>query len=317
VANKTRWVCDACSLTFMVVYHNVGEDCPKTGTSEVPDVAVEQVVDTPVTGYIMPPGLQAFWDASLKKPLGANLMFVGPQGSGKTEGAHVLSAGSNMEVYKWDCASVTDPTGWFGTREIVVEDGVAVTYYSPSTFITNIERECTIILDEINRIRDEVRQVLLPLLDGSRAVTNPLNGKVVKRHDRNVIVMTGNVGLQFTGTSAIDPAFTSRAAIFKFNYPELNNEVNILRDRTGIGMREAMMLCNAANEVREKARVDLDWPTVSTRELIEVATYMQNGLDMSVALDVCLINAASDEGGSASIASQMRIIIAGATGQTR
>ena len=309
---KTNMVmCRDCTTSpFNPVFHVDVKDCPKNARGPVEDTSVAAPVATAhvVGGYKIPDKMLAVWRAAMLMNPAPNLMFVGPPGSGKTEGANALASLDGLDFTKWDCASMTDPNSWFGQREIVVEDGVAVTFYRPSLFVERIQTKGVILLDEINRIDDGMRQVLLPLLDKSRAVLNPLNGQIVKRHPECVIVMSGNVGLRYTGTSAIDPAFTTRSAKLSVDYVDPDTELAILTERTGVSEAVAKSLVRFAVDVREKAKSDPDWPTVSTRELIEVSQFVVNGLDASTALEICVFNGASDEGGTASVRSSMNIL---------
>ena len=313
MAKAKAVACSACTVAWnLPVFHPEGTPCPKGAATGEQDAQVVQpaTVHTPTTinGYAMPAKMLAVWIAGVKQNPAPNFMFIGPPGSGKTDGGECLAAMDGYEHLKVDCASMTDPVDWFGVREIVVEDGVAVTYYRPSQFIETIQRRSVINLDEINRIPDAVRQVLLPLLDASRAVLNPLDGKIVQRHPECVILMTGNVGLRFTGTSAIDPAFTSRAAILNVDYVDEDVERGILRHKAGASEQLATQLVKFAVDVREKAKVDPDWPTVSTRELMNVCHFVSDGLDTTTALEICVFNGASSEGGASSIQSAMLIL---------
>ncbi len=79
--------------------------------------------------YIASKDLRMLFDAALvgatKRPAGV-FLFVGPSGSGKTDGAENLAQEANLDFTKVDAASMTDPEAWFGTREIVVQDGVGL-----------------------------------------------------------------------------------------------------------------------------------------------------------------------------------------------
>lgn len=261
--------------------------------------------------YVPMPDLIALWHAEVtgatKRPAG-NLMFLGPSGSGKTDGAKALAALAGLAFTKVDAASMTDPEAWFGTREIVVQDGVAVTSYSPSAFIESIQKPGMTLIDEITRVRDEHRNVLLPLLDGTRAVTNPLTGEIVARHPGNFIVMAGNVGINFTGTNAIDPAFLTRARHVEFEYIDATNETRIVIEASGCDQETAEVFVRFAGETRMKAASDQEFTPISTRELIEAGRLVTDGLTRDLAVKFVVLNAASNEGGSSSLRQEMQNI---------
>ena len=258
------------------------------------------------TGRILFTGLMTFGlcaAAAAQTPIGG-AKDVQKDVRGQT-GGRTLKIGAAVLAKK--IAAMTDPGECVGLM-LPNANGVAVTFYRPSLFVERIQTKGVILLDEINRIDDGMRQVLLPLLDKSRAVLNPLNGQIVKRHPECVIVMSGNVGLRYTGTSAIDPAFTTRSAKLSVDYVDPDTELAILTERTGVSEVVAKLLVRFAVDVREKAKSDPDWPTVSTRELIEVSQFVVNGLDAGTALEICVFNGASDEGGTASVRSSMSIL---------
>lgn len=266
--------------------------------------------------YIADKDLLALWDSVTAGTLKhgdppANIVFFGPKGSGKTDGAAYLAARVGLPFTKVDAASMTDPEAWFGTREVVVEQGVSVTRYEPSAFVTAVQQPGVIFIDEMNRVDDEHRNVLLPLTDGTGRVTNPLTGQVVARHPHAFIIMAGNRGLQYTGTNAVDPAFTSRALTVEFDYLTERDEQKVLMDATGCDADTAAVFARFAQETRAKAKADPDFDPIGTREAIMAARRVARGLNRDLAARYAIINAASDEGGSASIRSELEAIWAG------
>lgn len=261
--------------------------------------------------YVPMPDLAALWHAVVtgaKTRPAANLLFIGPSGSGKTDGARYLAALVGLPFTKVDAASMTDPEAWFGTREIVVQDGVAVTNYRPSAFVEAIQKPGLTLIDEVTRVRDEHRNVLLPLIDATRSVMNPLTGEVIYRHPQNFIVMAGNVGLHFTGTNAIDPAFMTRALTVEFDYIDAETETRIVREASGCDVDSATVFVRFANETRAKAKIDDQFIPISTRECIEAGRLVADGLTRDLAVKFVVLNAASGEGGSSSIRQELQSI---------
>lgn len=255
--------------------------------------------------YIPMPDLIETWGsvanaaASGAQPF--NLMFLGPSGSGKTEGASFLAALVGLPFTKIDCASMTDPESWFGTRELIESDnGTTITSYRPSAFVLAIEEPGVLLLDEVNRVGDTVRNILLPLLDGTHQVTNPLNGEVVIKHPRCFVIMSGNRGLNFTGTFAIDPALMTRSLVVPFDYTDQANEVKIAMEASGCDEEVASLFVRFAVEARAKAKLDQDFPSISTREVLAACKLVASGASPDLAARVVVINGASDEGLAAS-----------------
>lgn len=266
--------------------------------------------------YVPNPELIVLWktivDNTLQRGLPPrNVIFFGPSGSGKTEGARHLADAVGLAFTKVDAASMTDPEAWFGTREVVVEAGVPVTKYIPSAFVESLQKPGVTFIDEMNRVDDEHRNVVLPLTDGTGRVTNPLTGEVLQRHPHNFIIMAGNRGLQFTGTSAVDPAFTTRALTVEFDYIDEAAEVKVAMDATGVDQATAYVFARFAAEARAKAKADPDFAPISTREVIAACELVSGGMDRDVAAKFAVINAASPEGGSASVRQELENIWAG------
>jgi nitric oxide reductase NorQ protein len=237
-----------------------------------------------------------------------NLLFKGPSGSGKTEAAKDLAKRSDLPFYKVDASSMVDPEAWFGTREVVVEDGAPRTVYIESGFVEHIQCPGVLLIDEINRVADAVRNNLIPLFDDSRQVTNPLTGQIVKRHPLCFVIMTANIGIAFTGTYAIDPALLTRALTTNFAYLAPDDEIAVVAARTGLTKSVAGTLVRFASDTRKKAATDDDFLPVSTREVLAAAGLVAQGLDMTTAVRQAVINSASEEGGAESQRAQLEYL---------
>lgn len=294
------------------------EEKPKRRRTKSAETTVEEMVEAseeaevPAVGhrYIASKDLLALWHAVTTNTLKhgrppATLVFFGPSGSGKTSGAEHLADLVALAFTKIDAASMTDPEAWFGTREIVIEQGVAVTKYIPSRFVESIQRPGVTFIDEMTRVDDEHRNVLLPLTDGTGVVTNPLTGEIVVRHPHNFIIMAGNRGLHFTGTSAVDPAFTSRSYVVEFDYLDPADEKAIVIEETGCDEPTAEVFTRFAQDTRDKARVDPEFIPISTREVIMACEAVKGGLDRDLAAAFAVMNAISAEGGDSSRRSEL------------
>jgi MoxR-like ATPase len=281
------------------------------GSARSPRPAQQRSVVRTDTGFIASRELLAVWDAvSTARDAGGhamNLFFVGPSGSGKTRAASHLATIAGLSFTKVDAPAMTDPESWFGTREVVAKDGVPVTVYRPSTFVTAVQQPGVLLLDEMNRIRDEHRQILLALLDGTHQVTNPLNGEVVVKHPDCIIVMSGNVGLQFTGTYAVDPALMTRALTVRFGYLAAEDEIAVAIAESApveadrCDEATARLFVRFATETRTRAMTDPDMLPISTREVISACRLVARGLSADLAAMTAMIDGASDEGGTGGV----------------
>lgn len=277
------------------------------------DVLATMEVTADSHEYVPNEDLMALWRAVVDGTLNhgappANIIFFGPSGSGKSRGAKFLADSVGLPFLKVDAASMTDPEAWFGTREVIVEQGVSVTKYIPSALVHALQQPGMVFVDEMNRVDDEHRNVWLPLTDGTGHVMNPLTGDVVRRHPHCFIVMAGNRGMQFTGTSAVDPAFTSRAYIVEFEYLEEDVERRILQEASDCDPDTAYVFAKFAQESRAKALGDPDFNPISTREAILACQAVARGLSRDLAAKFSVINAASAEGAGASVRTELENI---------
>lgn len=189
------------------------------------------------------------------KPI-ANLLFVGPTGTGKTEISKVLAESMNMKLLRFDMSEYQE------------EHTVAKLFGSPAGYVgyedggilTNAVRSspnCVLLLDEIEKAHPKVYNALLQVMDYGMMT----DSKGVKVDFRNaVIIMTSNAGAtqivkknlgfggstQTVNTAAMDeavkntfaPEFRARLTdMVKFNDLSeeiaemiVRKEVNILSD---------------------------------------------------------------------------------------
>lgn len=268
------------------------------------------------TGYVAARRLLALWSTVQTARLEGdehpmNLMFLGPSGSGKTAAAEHLAHIANLPFTKVDAASMTDPESWFGTREVVSENGVSVTTYRPSTFVLAITQPGVLLIDEVNRVRDEHRNVLLPLLDGTHRITNPLTGETVVKSPECYVIMSGNRGIQFTGTYPIDPALMTRSITELFDYLAVEDEINVAMKRTGCDHDVAALFVRFATETRTRATSDPDITPISTREVLYACALVAGGMDADDAVVLTMLNGVSDEGGVESLRHRLETIWTG------
>jgi MoxR-like ATPase len=323
-------MCKACKAQYRATKRGSTPRAPRATTAKVASRSAVQAAQaaaaqvstapTPVaraiakvnSDYKPAPDLIATWAAvqliAADGEPSPNMLFVGPSGSGKTEAARYLAALSGLDFVKVDAPSMTDPEAWFGTREVVVENGSPRTEYHPSAFVDALTRPCVLLIDEVNRVSDAVRNILLALLDATRQVTNPITGQTVVRHPASFILMTGNVGLAFTGTYAIDPAFFTRALTTVFDYLPAGDENRLAVDRTGVSAESAGLFVRFANDTRARHKTDPDFPPISTREVLEACRLVARGLDVDIAAHQVIINAASEDGGAQSVKADLERI---------
>lgn len=306
---KTR--CRACTSLYFKDWAAKKRNAPAspatTSSPVAPEAPVEPVVVRSVEAtverkveqiernightYRLDPKLERLWGAVVRSnDRGDHLVLAlhGPHGSGKTDGVETLAKMADRPLVKVDAKSMIDAEAWFGTRGAVEGS----TFYHPSEFVKALQMRSVLYIDEYTRVTNEVRDVLNPFMDGTRSVLNPITGDRIKMHPECIVVLGGNVGFKYTGVFDVDPATTSRLTVFNMDYAEPEVEKSILREHAGISDVAAQRLVALAVETRINPQMD----PVSTRQLLQTAILIRDGLDESEAVEAKIINAASDQG---------------------
>lgn len=261
--------------------------------------------------YRLDPALERLWNAVVKSnERGDHLVMAlhGPHGSGKTDGVETLAKIAGRPLVKIDAKSMVDAESWFGTRGAVEGS----TFYHPSEFVKAIQMRSVVYIDEYTRVTNEVRDVLNPLTDGSRMVLNPITGDRLTVHPECIIVLGGNVGYKYTGVFDVDPATTSRLTVFNMDYPEREVERSIITEHTGVPFETALRLVALGHETRINPQLE----PVSTRQLLQAAVLIRDGLSEGEAVEAKIINSASDQGDGASARARLATLWGGIAART-
>jgi MoxR-like ATPase len=212
------------------------------------------------------PGLSLKLQALLES--GMNILLDGPQGSGKTVLSRSIAEALGVEYVFFNCSAIYDATDFLATLEIKASaTGQPETIWKKTDILRAIEdahaephRRFLIFLDEFNRCREMARNGIMPALDSTRKMYNPLTGSTILIPENILWIAAINNGPQFTGTTNVDPAQLDRFAPLKVGYPPAKEEVAILRRKYPAASPSLVeMLVAAANAVRadEQLRVDL------------------------------------------------------------
>ena len=277
--------CKLCSGPFKPEYHlDTNGMCPFTMAPVVYTEAVNAVPEPQDAYFSIPDSYRWAFNIEMARKRHGNILVTGPSGCGKTEIAKFLS--TNPTVI--NCAAMTTAAQWGGERSLVEQNGVVVTTFTPSRFVMALERSGEIILDEFNRVPDAIRNLLLALMDGQRTFENPITHQLHFRHDECMIIMTANIGYEYSGTMAIDPAFISRSRRVTMDYPSQAEEVRIVQSRHPIDAATLSTLIRFANNIRSKKAEHPTFPNVGTRDILDIAEAISLGapLEMAMALSV-------------------------------
>lgn len=208
---------------------------------------------------------------------GLNILLDGPQGSGKTVLSHKIAEALGMEYVFFNCSSIFETTDFLATLQIKASpvSGQAETVWLKTDILRTLEdarenddKQYLIFLDEFNRCREMARNGIMPALDSTRKMFNPISGSNIDIPENVLWIAAINNGTQFTGTTTVDPAHLDRFAPLKMGYPPPEEEIKIMTERhPGLKKKQIERVVHAANAVREDENLGVDLSVRATEEV--------------------------------------------------
>jgi MoxR-like ATPase len=170
---------------------------------------------------------------------GTNILLDGPQGSGKTTLARAVAQALHFEFVFFNCSAVVEATDFLATMQVRAgEGGQPVTEFVKTELLVALEvaatkksRRFLVFLDELNRCQESARNSLMPALDATRRIFNPITASFLEIPDNVQFIAAVNRGSEFSGTFGIDAAQLDRFAPLLMDYPPADEEVKILEKR--------------------------------------------------------------------------------------
>lgn len=215
---------------------------------------------------------------------GLNILLDGPQGSGKTTTVRAVARALGMEFVFFNCAAVMEPTDFVATLQIrASETGTPITEFLPTELMRAIEaatarprRRYLVFLDELNRAPESARNVLMPALDSTRRLFDPVSNTFVAIPDNVQFVAAVNRGSAFSATFGIDAAQLDRFAPLQMDYLPADEEVKLLVSRhPEVPRRWVRHIVAVAAKVRSSPDIDRG---LSVRATEEVCVYLSHPL---------------------------------------
>ena len=219
-----------------------------------------------------------------------NVFLTGPTGTGKSSLPEQYAALNDRLCFVQHCELITEPSDWWGQREMSIERG---TYFEEAAFVDAIETPgCVVVMDELNRTHPDNLSPLFGLLDHRRRAWVPFMGREVKVASGVTFWFTLNLGNDYQ-VNPVDLALMNRAQItIPLRYPPMDWEITILKDRAEVDDDTARKLAEFARTVRSNPRLHI---SISPRQLIEAAKMVMLGVPIHDSVMATTINGAVED----------------------
>lgn len=219
-------------------------------------------------------------------------LVLGPKGCGKSIAAQAVAQALGMEYYGFNMGQAFKPKKMFvGGLAADAEKG---TYFVPSEFYTAFtnKKPTLIFLDEITRVPAQAANYLMTILDRRQSyIYNEDEGERVLRGKDVRFIAAGNIGMQYTDTRTQDGAFMDRFIKIQLKYLPEAKEVAFLNKKFPYAEKADLeKLVRAANIVRKAEENQSISTSISTRQLEDIAAFLQAGFKYEHTQEIFLNN---------------------------
>lgn len=220
---------------------------------------------------------------------GLPALIKGPTGCGKTRFVQYMAHKLGLPLYTVACHDDLSATDLVG-RHLIGADG---TWWQDGPLTRAVREGGICYLDEVVEARQDTTVVLHPLADDRRELFIERTGETLQAPDSFMLVVSYNPGYQNL-LKGMKPSTRQRFVAMRFDYPQAEQEIEIVATEAGIERELAAQLVRLGQAIRRLENHDLE-EVVSTRLLIFAARMIKAGVPIQQACMACLAEPLSDD----------------------
>ena len=220
---------------------------------------------------------------------GKSILVTGPSGCGKSSLGKILADITGKEFYAFNFGDTMNPSAkLLGDTKFDKDSG---TWFQPSRFVSAIQSNSFVMLDEVTRDRTgDLGNILMPVLDGQKylALDESDKADTVEICKEAFFYATANIGREYLGASHdLDRAWKDRftGGIYELEYLPQSKEMDLIRVRVPkIDGEDARRITEFTKKIRDLYKAEELNVAVSTRMAITTAEFVVDGMSLLDAL---------------------------------
>lgn len=220
-------------------------------------------------------------------------LLIGETGTGKTTLVRELAKEKKATLHR------VSVNGSMGIEEILgkwlVKDGT--TYWQDGILTTAMKEGHWIVFDEINAALPEILFTLHSLLDDDRKILLPeKDNEIVVPHKNFRFFATMNPPEEYAGTKDMNKALMSRfTAVLIIEVLDQKSEYALLTEEKKADSKTAEILVRIATALRDEKKNENIFYFCSTRDLVQAAYLVNQGIPLASAIKAAIINKMTDK----------------------